>query len=174
MSKRGSLILWVLFAALFLTVNRASYQGYFQADDLLTLSWAPHLPAANYLVAALSPRFQPDNFRPVAHFFYHALEAVAGLNFPVYLAALQTIHLLNVWLLWLLARQLGASKPAAAFACLFFGLNMALFDDFWKPMFIFDVLCATFCLASLLLFARGNWWAASSHFGWRINRKNWR
>src|SRR5260370_2551345 len=34
---------------------------------------------------------------------------------------------------------------------------MALFDDFWKPMYIFDVLCATFCLLSLWCYATGRW-----------------
>ncbi|MGO9896222.1 MAG: hypothetical protein ACLPX8_18650 [Bryobacteraceae bacterium] len=164
MSKRRGLVLFALFAALFLVMNRASYRGYFQADDLETLSWAPRLPAADYLAAVFSPRFQTDNFRPVPHFFYHALEPVAGLDFPVYLAILQAIHLLNVWLLWLLARELGASKLPAAAACLFFGLHMALFDDFWKPMYVFDVLCGTFSLASLLLYASARWWWSFAAF----------
>ena len=70
---------------------------------------------------------------------------------------LQAFHLLNVWLLWLVARRLGAPPFAAAAACLFFGLHMALFDDFWKPMYIFDVLCATFCLLSLWCYASERW-----------------
>jgi hypothetical protein len=65
--------------------------------------------------------------------------------------------LLNVWLLWLVSRRLGAPVFAAAAACFFFGLHMALFDDFWKPMYVFDVLCATFCLLSLWCFARERW-----------------
>jgi hypothetical protein len=65
-------------------------------------------------------------------------------------AVIHALHLLNVWLLWLLIRRLGATVPAAALACLFFGLHMALFDNFWKPMYVFDILCAAFCLLSLL------------------------
>ena len=34
---------------------------------------------------------------------------------------------------------------------------MALFDDFWKPMYVFDVLCATFCLLSLWCYASERW-----------------
>jgi hypothetical protein len=34
---------------------------------------------------------------------------------------------------------------------------MALFDAVWKPMYVFDVLCATFCLASILLYAHARW-----------------
>ena len=70
---------------------------------------------------------------------------------------IHAFHLLNVWLLWLVARRLGRRPVAAAAACLFFGLHMALFDDFWKPMYVFDVLCATFCLLSLWCYARERW-----------------
>ena len=93
----------------------------------------------------------------MGHYYFHAVEEIAGLNFPVYVAVLQAFHLLNVWLLWLVARRLGAPPFAAAAACLFFGLHMALFDDFWKPMYIFDVLCATFCLLSLWCYASERW-----------------
>ena len=85
----------------------------------------------------------------MGHYYFHAVEELAGLKFPPYVAVLHALHLLNVWLLWLVMRRLGAAPFAAAAACLFFGLHMALFDDVWKPMYVFDVLCATFCLLSL-------------------------
>jgi hypothetical protein len=93
----------------------------------------------------------------VGHYYFHAVEELAGLDFPVYVAVLHAFHLLNVWLLWLLARRLGATAFATAAACLFFGLHMALFDNFWKPMYVFDVLCATFCLLSLWCYASERW-----------------
>ena len=34
---------------------------------------------------------------------------------------------------------------------------MALFDAVWKPMYVFDVLCATFCLLSVLMWTRRRW-----------------
>ena len=34
---------------------------------------------------------------------------------------------------------------------------MALFDAVWKPMYIFDVLCAGLCLLSLLFYAQHRW-----------------
>jgi hypothetical protein len=70
---------------------------------------------------------------------------------------LHAFHLLNVWLLWLVVRRLGTAPFAAAIACFFFGLHMALFDNFWKPMYVYDVLCATFCLLSLWCYARERW-----------------
>jgi hypothetical protein len=85
------------------------------------------------------------------------VEAAAGLDFPVYVAVLHALHLLNVWLLWWIVRRLGAPPLAAAAACVFFGLHMALFDNFWKPMYVFDVLCATFSLTALACWMRGRW-----------------
>ena len=157
MSKRAGLLLFAAFAALFLTVNRDAYRGYFQDDEIDNLSWTPYLGPLDFLKGAATPQFQANNFRPVGHYYFHAVEEVAGLDFPVYVAVLHAFHLLNVWLLWLVARRLGAAPFAAAAACLFFGLHMALFDDFWKPMYIFDVLCATFCLLSLWCYASGRW-----------------
>jgi len=157
MSKRAGLILFAAFAALFLTVNRDAYRGYFQDDEIDNLSWTPYLSPLDFLKGAATPRFQPNNFRPVGHYYFHAVEEIAGLNFPVYVGVLQAVHLLNVWLVWLVARRLGAPPFAAAAACLFFGLHMALFDDFWKPMYIFDVLCAAFCLLSVWCYASERW-----------------
>ncbi len=157
MSKRAGLLLFVAFAALFLTVNRDAYRGYFQDDEIANLSWTPDLTPRDFLRGVVTPRFQPNNFRPVGHYYFHAVEQIAGLDFPVYVAVLHAFHLLNVWLLWLVMRRLGAAPFAAAAACLFFGLHMALFDNFWKPMYVFDVLVATFCLLSLWCYATERW-----------------
>ena len=157
MSKRAGLILFLVFAAIFLAVNRGAYRGYFQDDEIDNLSWTPYLSPLDFLKGGITPAFQPNNFRPVGHYYFHAVEEAAGLDFPVYVAVLQGFHLLNVWLLWLVARRLGASPAAAALACVFFALHMALFDDVWKPMYVFDVLCATFCLLSLWCYARERW-----------------
>src|SRR6476646_2075388 len=157
MTFRRGAALFLLFAAVFLAPNYRAYRGYFQDDEIDNLSWTPYLSPLDFLKGAATPRFQPHNFRPVGHYYFHAVEEIAGLNFPVYVAVLQAIHLINVWLVWLVARRLGAPPFAAAAACLFFGLHMALFDDFWKPMYIFDVLCAAFCLLSVWCYASERW-----------------
>jgi hypothetical protein len=148
---------FLLMAALFLAMNRGAYRGYFQDDEIDNLSWAPHVPVTDFLKATVTPRFFVNNFRPVGHFYFHAAEAFFGLEFPGYVAVIHAIHLLNVWLLWLVARRLEAAPLAAGAACAFFAFHMALFDAVWKPMYVFDVLCATFCLLSLLCYSRGRW-----------------
>jgi len=156
-SKRDGLILFLAFAVLFLLLNAGAYRGYFQDDEIDNLSWTPYLGPADFLKGAVTPLFQANNFRPVGHYYFHALEEVAGLSFPPYVAVLHALHLLNVWLLWLVIRRLGAAAFVAATACLFFGIHMALFDNVWKPMYVFDVLCATFCLLSLWCYAARRW-----------------
>jgi hypothetical protein len=157
MSRRTGSILFLLLAAAFFAANRGAYRGYFQDDEFDTLSWTRRSPVEEYFTAALTPRFLTNNFRPVGHFYFREAERLFGMDFPGYVAAIQALHLLNVWLVWLLARRLGARPWPAAAACLFFGFHMALFDAVWKPMYVFDVLCATFCLLSILLYAQRQW-----------------
>ena len=38
-----------------------------------------------------------------------------------------------------------------------FAFHMALFEAIWKPMYVFDVLCGTFCVLSLLAYSRQRW-----------------
>ena len=154
MSNRSGTILFLLFAAAFLILNRAAYQGYFKDDDMMTLGWTHWGPASAFLKATLNPL---EDLRAVGFLYYYAAEKLFGMDYPKYVAVLHAFHLLNVWLIWLLVRRVGAVVPAASAACAFFGLHMALFDAIWKPMFVFDVLCATFCLLSIVLWARGNW-----------------
>src|SRR5690348_7062647 len=144
-------------AVLFLILNRAAYKGFFQADDLDTLGWASLAPVGVFLKGLVSLRFSPTNFRPTGYFYYHAMAATAGFDFPKYLIPLHVAHLLNVWLLWLAARHLDLGPVAASAGAFFFGFHAVLFDAWWKPMFVFDILCTTFCLLTLLLYLTNRW-----------------
>lgn len=70
---------------------------------------------------------------------------------------LQLIGLVNVALLWFLLRKLGLDEACTAAGCLFFVASRALFDAWWKPIFIYDVLCTTFALASIRAYAYRKW-----------------
>jgi hypothetical protein len=145
-------ILLAAVSLLFLASNRAAYRSYFQDDDMANLSWAPLVPTTEFVRGLLSPLFQRNNFRPAAHLYYHVMGRVFGLDFPKYVFAIHALHLLNVWLVWLLARRLGACAFAASVAAIFFALHMASFGVYWRPMFVFDLICGSFCLLSFLLF----------------------
>jgi hypothetical protein len=156
---------FLALAAVFFIVNRAAYKSYFQDDEFDTLSWAQILPGEVYAKAALSPLFSTLNFRPTGAFYFHEAILHFGLDFPRFVLILHLVHLFNVWLIWLVSRKLGARPAPAALACCFFAFHMALFDAFWKPMYIYDVLCATFCLLAIYAFAR-RWWIASFAAYW--------
>ena len=80
-----------------------------------------------------------------------------GLDFPKYLVPLHALHLLNIWMVWLLIRKLGLGPLAATAGAFFFGFHAALIDAWWKPMFVFDLLCGTFSLAAFLLYVYDRW-----------------
>ncbi len=147
----------VSITALFFILNRGAYQSFFQDDEFDTLSWIGGTPLQAWIDGLFSPVFSPQNFRPVGHFYYLVMHRIFRLEFWPYVFVLQLIHLFNVFLVWRLARRLGVGRFGAFAGAAFFALNMAAIDAFWKPMYIFDVLCCTFCLVSVLLFAHGRW-----------------
>jgi hypothetical protein len=157
MSRRAGWSLWLAAFALFLVLNRPAYKGFFQSDDLDTMGWARVLPLSTFARWLITPRLSTANFRPVGAFYYHVMINGFGLDFPRYLIPLHALHLLNVWLVWLLMRKLGLGSVAAAAGVFFFGFHTALIDAWWKPMFVFDVLCGTFSLAALVLYAYDRW-----------------
>ena len=111
----------------------------------------------DYLEAALSPLFQKNNFRPVGHFYFYAAGRAFHLEFPGLRRGDSTAAPVQRLVDLAAGPASGRETLAAAAACVFFAFHMALFDAVWKPMYVFDVLCATFCLLSLLAYAHGRW-----------------
>jgi hypothetical protein len=141
----------------FVALNYRVYDGYFQDDELDNLAWAPSTPLHDYAVAFLKPTFDTANFRPVGHIYFTLMGRAFGLDFPPYMTPILAIHLLNALLLFLLLRKLGIEQWSALAGTAFFALSATAFDAYTKPMYVFDLLCATFCLASILLFAYRRW-----------------
>ncbi|MGH9719613.1 MAG: hypothetical protein ACRD8O_05335 [Bryobacteraceae bacterium] len=154
MTKAAGLGLFLATAVLFFIANRAAYQGYFQDDELDNMSWTRDIPLADFATTTLTPRFLGNNFRPVGHLFFRLMAERFGLRYAPYVLAVHLLHLANIWLLWTLVRRLGAPPLASAAGTLLFAFHMGAFDAVWKPMYIFDVFCAFFSLASLLLYVR--------------------
>lgn len=144
--------LFLSMAAVFVMANRSAYKGYFLDDDFENLSWSPKLRIATYVEEFVSPKFQVRHFRPLAQTYYYVMGKLFGWDFPKYIAAIHMLHLLNGVLLWLVIRKLGMGFAAASIGTFFFVFQGALLDAYWKPSYVYDVLCATFCLGSLLLY----------------------
>src|SRR5574340_1123305 len=123
----GALLLGAMIV-LFLIANRGAYEGYFHGDDLDNLAWTRGVSLADFAAGLASPLFYTNNFRPAGHLFYFLMGRAAGLDFRWYVAVLQAVHLLNVWLLWLFLRRLRFAPLAATAGALLFAFHMAVFD----------------------------------------------
>jgi hypothetical protein len=157
MNKSIGLALFLAVALLFFIANRGASKGFFQGDELDSLSWTPQIPITDFVKDLVNPIYNARNFRPVGHLYFRIMSRAFGLDFQHYLLPLHLLHLLNVWLLWLVLRNLGASPFAASAGALFFAFHMAVFDVYWKPMYAFDLFCAAFCLLSLLCWIKRRW-----------------
>ncbi len=157
--KRNSRSAALLFVVLLFPIiaNFGAHRGYFEDDDLASLTWARSISILPPIQDIPSIRYPPQNIRPVPAVYYVLCAQTAGLNYPPWLITLQLIGLINVMLLWFLMRKLGLDEIAAAAGCLFFVASRALFDAWWKPMFVYDVLCTSFALASLLAYTYRRW-----------------
>ncbi|MDP9170210.1 MAG: glycosyltransferase family 39 protein [Acidobacteriota bacterium] len=141
----------------FLALNYRAYDGFFQDDELDNISWAPSRPMAEFAVGVLKPVFDRDNFRPPGHLYFALMGRAFGMDFPPYMTPIFAIHLINAALLFFLMRKLGIKAWCALAGAAFFTLSATAFDAYWKPMYVFDLLCTMFSLASILLFVRRQW-----------------
>lgn len=159
MSKRtwlGPLFL-IAVAALFLIANHGAYHGYFLDDEMDNLVNTGELLPGDFLGGLLLPRYYSNNFRPAGHLFYRLMGDTFELRFGPYITALHILHLLNLLLLWLILRRLSLPLLASGAGVLLFAFHMAVFDVYWKPMYVFDLLCGTFCLLALLFWMHDGW-----------------
>ncbi|HYL34562.1 MAG TPA: hypothetical protein VEV17_01470 [Bryobacteraceae bacterium] len=160
---RGRLRRWapvgffLLAALLFLLTNRAAYRGYFADDDFANIGWPTFVGNDVFIRGLLSPVFSGSHFRPVGFLFFRYAGRAFDLNFWPYVVILQLLHVLNAALLYLLLRRVAFSGVAAGAGAVFYAFDAAVMQVYWTPMFIFDLLCATLCLLTLLLYVRGRW-----------------
>ena len=158
--SRRSLTLTACFlaaAVLFFMANRGAYKGFFSDDDLDNLTWPTSVGSDVYFHGLSTLKFDGKNFRPIGDLYYRFLYRAYDLNFPRYVVALQLFHALNAILLFLILRRLSLSAIAAGAGALFYLFHAAVLEVYWKPMYVFDLLCATFCLLALWLYIRGRW-----------------
>lgn len=152
MLRRNALLLFVLLG-LFVTFNKAAFQSYFSDDDfsnLLTARWIPWLGLPK---AILSVGFH-TNVRPLGLAYYKVLGLTGGFHFTPYVVVLQALHVATALMLWVFLRRLGIDPWAAGLGCFFFMLHMSALPAYWKPMYVFDVLCGFWVIMSLLFYQR--------------------
>ncbi len=147
----------LLLVVAFWALNSRAYDGYFQDDELDNISWAPNVRLGAFALDVVKPVFDSSNFRPVGHGYFVAMARGVWLDFPPYMTPLFVAHLLNGLLLFLILRRLGIGAWAAMGGTAFFVLSGSAMDAYWKPMYVFDLFCTTFCLLTVLLWAQRRW-----------------
>ncbi len=102
---------------------------------------------ANLLVAT-------SFYRPLAGLFYLPIFQLFGLNPLPYRIAIYAMLLLNIGLLYGLARQLTASRETAAFATLIGCFHSTAVLVYVSTAMIYEVLCYAFLLGALWWYVR--------------------
>ncbi len=147
----------IAIGAFFLIANRGAYQSYFADDEFENISLTRRVGPSEAPLALVWPRYYTNNFRPTGHLYFRALAATAGLNYRPYVAALHFFHLLNLVMLWIILRRLALPFDATMTGVLFFAFHMAVFDVYWRPAYVYDLLSGTFCLAAILCWIEDRW-----------------
>lgn len=155
----------LIVVGVFIGFNIKAFDGFFQDDELDNMSWTVKAGPDTFIKGFLSPAFNGDNFRPTGHLYFRLATKAFGWSFPSFMAPIFAFHILNGFLVFLLGRKLNIPPWHALAGATFFLLSTAAFDAYWKPMYVFDLLCCTFCLASLISY-QGNLYITSLLFFW--------
>jgi hypothetical protein len=152
----------VTIAAIPLWLAGAGLGAYFTGDDMMNLYAACQKPWRAVLldnVAYFSPAY-----RPLGQLFYRSLFDLFGFNPLPFRVACFAILFVNLGLLYALARRLTSSREIALLTVLLGCYHRHFADLYYNTGTIYDLLCFTFYVAALLLYAR--WRDAGRYLRW--------
>ena len=148
----------VAIALLFLALNANAYRGCFDGDDVDSIAWSRILPAHDFIRAMVNPFPNTfGNFRAAAQTMYIVLGGPFPLSFPPYLVWMHAVHLLTAATLFFLLRRIGCTRAGSLAGTLFFTLNPASLDVYWRPMYVYDATAGLFCALALLAWVYDRW-----------------
>jgi hypothetical protein len=126
--------------------------GWTEDDPMnMYMYWKPGLAK----VLAGNVEFWNGFYRPLGGLFYLPVYAVAGMNPAPYRSIVFALLALNAFLVYTLATRLGGSVRLAGLACLFVCVHGWMADLVYNTSSIYDVLCFTFSLSTLIVYAGG-------------------
>jgi hypothetical protein len=156
-----SAVLMLAIAAWFLGHTWKGLAVYFQEDDLMNMYQAWVLPLYKLVLANLTPF--TSVYRPLGAGFYRLLYHSAGLHPLPFRIVAYGLMMLNVWLIFRLARFLTGSTEIAILSALLGSFHNRLMDIYLNDGTIYDVLCSVFYYLSLCYYisARAKYGALS-------------
>jgi hypothetical protein len=152
MHRRRRLAFAAFLLAYFLYFTHGGLRVHFAVDDIGNMA---HYYRGGPLALAVSQfTLWRGDYRPMGGLFYLPILSFAGLNPVPYQAALLLILLVNVYLVYRLARRLGSGELAAGLAALGVCYHAGLQNLYYNAACIYDVLCCFFYLAALVYYLR--------------------
>jgi hypothetical protein len=128
-------------------------RAHFSPDDMMNIDSFYWTPGWRRLLVSQFLLWR-GYYRPMGGLFYLPILSGWGLNPLPYHVALSVVLLLNVWLVYRLARLLGAEWPAAALAALVACYHAGLSNLYYNTAFVYDALCGCFYFGALLYYVR--------------------
>ena len=140
-----------LFLAYFLYFSWGRLQVPFSSDDLMNLDfyWKR---GTGWMLLSQFPLWR-GYYRPMGAAFYLPLFAGFGLNPAAYHVGVMLVLVANAYLLYRLAKVLGAGELAAGLAALIACYHAGLSPLYYYTGFVYDVLCFFFYVSALVLYA---------------------
>ncbi len=143
----------LLLAAWFLARTWRGLLVYFQGDDAMNLYQAWILAPWKIALANLTPFTAV--YRPFGTAVYRSLYAIFGWHPLPFRILVYALMLLNIGLLYRLARMLTGSAEIGVLAALIGSYHPRLIDLYLNGGAIYDVLCYTFSLLALIAYMGG-------------------
>jgi hypothetical protein len=148
--KEGRLAAAAFLLAWFLYFSWDRLPVPFSPDDLMNLAFYWKRGPA-WMVYAQFPLWR-GYYRPMGAVFYLPLFQGFGLNPAAYHAAVMLVLLANAYLLYRLARLLGAGELAAGLAAMIVCYHAGLSALYYYTGFVYDVLCFLFYVGALVFY----------------------
>jgi uncharacterized protein (TIGR03437 family) len=139
-------------AVYFFRLTRPTLRAGFSPDDCMNLYRAWYFPLSALLKANLLFFLPSDFIRPMGEAWYRAIYFFAGFRAAPFHAVDLALLLVNIFLVYCLARRLAESRFAALAAALLFAYQERWAALYFDTGYIYDVLCGFFLFAALLLY----------------------
>ncbi len=162
---RNPVFVAIFIAGLFLYCAGFGLRTPFGYDDITNITVAWQAPLHQLVVALLVPF--TTFYRPAGSAVYRILFDLFGLNPLPYRIFVYTLLLLNLYLVYAMARRLSGSYEIGAIAAVLYSFHSRLSLIYLNNGTLYDVLCATFTFLTLL------YYIGVRQAGRRIQRWQW-
>jgi hypothetical protein len=135
----------------------------FSGDDMMNLYHAWDFPLRHLIVANLTPFNRV--YRPAGAVFYRGLYDIFGLHPMPFRIAIYGLLLLNIALIYWLAKLLSGSTEIGILAALLGAYHNRALDIYVSGGTVYDVLCFSFYVAAVCVYIRAR--QAGEFMGWR-------